>query len=58
MPLLTRYDSVATIPPHLEAQIRTLLHAEWPGPDVTGAAQCSREISGEVRRHLPPGRGR
>lgn len=34
-----RYDSIATIPPRLEWQIRSLLYAEWPGPDETDAAQ-------------------
>ena len=32
------YDSTATIPLHLEAQIRSLLHTEWPGPDADNAA--------------------
>ena len=32
-PRLIRYESTATIPYHLETQVRTLLYAEWPGPD-------------------------
>ena len=36
MPRLMAYDSAAMIPLHLEAQIRSLLQAEWPGKE-TGA---------------------
>lgn len=35
---LTRYDSTETIPPHIEAQIRSLLQTEWPSPDTDEAA--------------------
>jgi predicted N-acetyltransferase YhbS len=38
MPRLMRYDFPATVPPHLEAQIRPLLYAEWPGADDTDIA--------------------
>ena len=38
MPQLMRYDSSAAVPPHLEAQIRSLLYAEWPGADEADAA--------------------
>lgn len=31
MPQLLCYDSTATIPPHLEIQVRSLLYAEWSG---------------------------
>ena len=40
MPRLMRYDFPATVPPHLEAQIRSLLYAEWSGtnePDIAPA---------------------
>lgn len=33
VPRVMRYDSAAAIPLPVEAQIRRLLHAEWPGPD-------------------------
>lgn len=33
-----RYNSTETIPPHLEAEIRALLLAEWPAPDTDDAA--------------------
>ena len=39
MPRLMRYDSAAAIPPRLEAQIRSLLRVEWPGPDGDDTAQ-------------------
>ena len=46
MPRLMRYDAAATIPPRLEAQIRSLLHVEWPGPDEGHTAQplCDPEL--------------
>ena len=38
MPRLMRYEFPAAVPPHLEAQIRSLVYAEWPGADETDAA--------------------
>jgi predicted GNAT family N-acyltransferase len=34
-----RYDSTATVPFHLEVQVRSLLYAEWSGSDEGDAAQ-------------------
>ena len=39
MPRLMRYDSAATVPPRLEGQIRSLLHAEWPGAGGGGPSR-------------------
>jgi predicted N-acetyltransferase YhbS len=39
MPELMRYASTDTIPLHLEARIRALLHAEWPGNEATEDTQ-------------------
>jgi predicted N-acetyltransferase YhbS len=39
MPELMRYASTDTIRLHLEARIRALLHAEWPGNEATEATQ-------------------
>jgi aminoglycoside 6'-N-acetyltransferase I len=36
-PRVMIYDSAAAIPPTLEAQIRRLLHAEWPGTEDVAA---------------------
>ena len=33
VPRVVRYDSASAMPLPVEAQIRGLLHAEWPGPD-------------------------
>lgn len=39
MPQLMRYDSAAMIPLRLEAQIRSLLYAEWPASDEDEVAR-------------------
>lgn len=39
MPRLMRYDSASTIPARLEAQVHSLLHAEWPDPDEDDASR-------------------
>lgn len=39
MPELMRYDSAALIPLRLEAQIRSLLYAEWPASDEDEVAR-------------------
>ena len=39
MPQSLRYDSTAAIPPHLDAQVRSLLDSEWPDPEERDTAQ-------------------